>query len=112
MVGNGMKAGPNFAGHYALISWGCGSGCAQTGVVNLKTGNFVPLPGDDFIHSFHVAPSAYDFMPSSFSIDSKLFVLIGELGETKENGAFYYKLENDRITLIHKTLYYSKCADE
>jgi hypothetical protein len=34
----GAQSGPNFAGHYRLASWGCGTGCLNWGVVDLKTG--------------------------------------------------------------------------
>src|SRR5437762_2719445 len=30
--------GPNFAGHLRLAEWGCGSCCADFGIVDLKTG--------------------------------------------------------------------------
>src|SRR4051812_2968655 len=28
------RGGPNFAGHYTVVIWGCGTGCAQMGVVD------------------------------------------------------------------------------
>jgi hypothetical protein len=34
----GAQSGPNFAGHYRLASWGCGTGCLSWGLVDLKTG--------------------------------------------------------------------------
>jgi hypothetical protein len=36
--------GPNFAGHLRLAQWGCGSCCADFGIVDLKTG-VVWMPG-------------------------------------------------------------------
>ncbi|HTT98951.1 MAG TPA: hypothetical protein VMF58_12940 [Rhizomicrobium sp.] len=35
---DGATFGPNFAGHYRLASWGCGTGCLNWGLVDLKTG--------------------------------------------------------------------------
>src|SRR3954471_2777292 len=32
------RTGPNFAGRYTVVVWGCGTGCAQMGVVDSKTG--------------------------------------------------------------------------
>src|SRR5919107_721866 len=32
------RGGPNFAGRYTVVVWGCGTGCAQMGVVDSKTG--------------------------------------------------------------------------
>lgn len=34
----GAKQGANFAGHYALVWWGCGNECQQALVVDLRTG--------------------------------------------------------------------------
>ena len=47
--------GVNFAGHYALATWGCGSGCAQFAIVDLNTGK-VHHPGFDEV-DFHYPPA-------------------------------------------------------
>lgn len=31
--------GPNFAGHYTLVSWGCGSSCQEWAVIDARTGH-------------------------------------------------------------------------
>lgn len=36
--------GPNFAGHYRVVNWGCGSGCLMMVIVDLKTGAIYPPP--------------------------------------------------------------------
>jgi hypothetical protein len=36
--------GPNFAGHYFVINWGCGSGCLMLVVVDALTGHVYPPP--------------------------------------------------------------------
>ena len=38
------RPGPNFAGHYIVIRWGCGSPCIQMAVVDADTGNVYPPP--------------------------------------------------------------------
>ena len=37
-ITEGAKEGPNFAGHYTLISWGCGTECQSGVVVDAQTG--------------------------------------------------------------------------
>src|SRR3954466_12462988 len=32
------RVGPNFAGRYTVVVWGCGTGCAQMGVVDARNG--------------------------------------------------------------------------
>lgn len=34
----GAKLGPNFAGHYTVVMWGCGSPCQNFAIINAKTG--------------------------------------------------------------------------
>ena len=36
---------PNFAGHYRITTWGCGTFCVAGGIVDLATGQLYPLPG-------------------------------------------------------------------
>ena len=33
-----MRLGPNFAGHYRVVVWGCGSSCAMFAAVDLNSG--------------------------------------------------------------------------
>ncbi|HKQ11242.1 MAG TPA: hypothetical protein VJS85_08645 [Rhizomicrobium sp.] len=50
-IRDGMRQGANFAGHYALIGWGCGTSCLSYVAGDVVTGqmfNF-PLSGEDFI---------------------------------------------------------------
>src|SRR5687767_1925885 len=34
----GAAQGVNFAGHYTLVAWGCGTGCLSGGIIDAKTG--------------------------------------------------------------------------
>lgn len=34
----GAATGPNFAGHYTIVLWGCGTGCQFVSVVDARTG--------------------------------------------------------------------------
>jgi len=38
------QAGPNFAGHYSVIQWGCGSPCLMMVVADALTGKVYDLP--------------------------------------------------------------------
>jgi len=35
---NAAKEGVNFAGHYILTTWGCGTNCSQTAVIDARSG--------------------------------------------------------------------------
>src|SRR5271156_2810076 len=40
-----LHNGANFAGHYRVAIWGCGSSCAMFAVINLKTGHVITPEG-------------------------------------------------------------------
>lgn len=58
----GVAGGPNFAGHFALVEWGCGSGCQAGAIVDVRTGRVYDLP------------EATGF-GTSYRLDSRLLVL-------------------------------------
>jgi hypothetical protein len=37
-LSRGIKKGPNFAGVYRVVSWGCGTDCTHMAIVNVETG--------------------------------------------------------------------------
>ncbi|CAM5500917.1 hypothetical protein MAUB1S_08371 [Mycolicibacterium aubagnense] len=49
-IRDGMKEGPNFAGHFSLIEIGCGGSCIFTFLIDARTGKVVdfPLGGEEF----------------------------------------------------------------
>ncbi|HEU0013483.1 MAG TPA: hypothetical protein VFQ45_07350 [Longimicrobium sp.] len=38
MLRQGAAKGPNFAGHYTVVEWGCGSPCHAYAIVDARTG--------------------------------------------------------------------------
>ncbi|HEX8559065.1 MAG TPA: hypothetical protein VF668_13250 [Pyrinomonadaceae bacterium] len=99
-LGEGARGGPNFAGRYTVVVWGCGTGCAQMGVVDAVTGrvHFPPLDYADI-------PDMEDEAARSrwFRLDSRLLVLTrdhydGRGGYT----AFYYLFDGVRFRLLRK----------
>jgi len=44
MLRNGAKEGPNFAGHFTVVQWGCGTNCLSGAIVDAKTGEVYQLP--------------------------------------------------------------------
>lgn len=43
-VRNGVKAGPNFGGHYTLIEIGCGTSCVFAFLIDAKNGRLIDFP--------------------------------------------------------------------
>ena len=66
---------PNFAGHYQVVSWGCGTGCQVFAVVDTVTGKIT------------FAPRSTQ-QGASFHLDSALFIL-DPPRETPDHFAYY-----------------------
>lgn len=61
----GAARGPNFAGRYTVVEWGCGSPCHAFAIVDARTGRvyFVPQTAN---------------AGAEYRLDSRLFVIDGE----------------------------------
>ncbi|HEX8288534.1 MAG TPA: hypothetical protein VF556_11085 [Pyrinomonadaceae bacterium] len=88
---------PNFAGHYIITTWGCGTGCQVGPVIDAKTGKvyYLPFPvGQDY-------QADDDFKPAEFRLDSKLITFSGfRVDKNEEAEARFYKFENGRFKFL------------
>jgi len=111
-----MTHGPNYADHYRVVSWGCGTSCSQFAVVNLKTGHVIILKGMYSVaHDINLRTDG--FLPDTdsksngfrFKKDSKLLVLVGAVvaDHSKKvrfkEGASYYVLKGENLQFVHRT---------
>jgi hypothetical protein len=90
---NAAKEGVNFAGHYILTTWGCGTNCSQSAVIDARNGKvFFPrvLEGA----GFGFCDLADDAEPIVYRADSRLLVLSGFKGGELE-------LENSRCGIYY-----------
>ena len=111
MIRYGAKAGANFAGHYSIVRWGCGSGCLMLAIVDEKTGHVyhpenlgtVDFTNIDF-DTFAKQGSTDDLV--TYHPDSKLISVIGAINEDSGlRGISYFVWENNklrRIRFVHK----------
>jgi hypothetical protein len=89
---------PNFAGHYILISWGCGAECVEGAVIDAKTGKV-------YWWKFTICcwGTSVDekFKPIEFRADSRLLVFSGARNEKDgDAGVHFYQIENGRFVHI------------
>ncbi len=97
----GAQTGPNFAGHYTAVQWGCGTGCAQMGIVDAKTGRvyFPPLEYNDIIDMEDESVRS-----RFFRLDSRLLVLTRSFYDGDDTyTAYYYLFDNGRFRLLRKS---------
>jgi hypothetical protein len=95
--------GPNFAGHYTIASWGCGSGCAQYAIVDARNGRVFFPPQVRFVdvmrvtHPEHLSYEAV--LRRHFRRDSALFIVVGR-PDGKDEGIFYYRWTGTGLRLV------------
>ena len=101
------REGPNFAGHFTIVTWGCGAGCVQFAIVDAKTG-IVYSP------RFYVAARTHfdeetdqPDEPLQFRIDSRLLIISGSPNE-KNEGVYYYSWDGKRLALIKSAAFKKK----
>lgn len=95
-------AGPNFAGHYVLIQWGCGSGCLQFVIADSLTGKIFHPPVQTA--SFHFSKGDVEQEKNwqcfddllVFSRQSRLLVLEGCVDD-KQCGRHFYLMQEDGL---------------
>jgi hypothetical protein len=103
---NPTKAkGPNFAGHYFVIRWGCGSQCVMMAIVDAKTGKVYnpPLADQD---SLWVPLDNLSEMETDLRPDSSLMILRNACRDFKDRktcGTYYFNWKNNHFDLIKFT---------
>ena len=97
VIREGEQQGPNFAGHYTVVIWGCGTSCAQFAIVDAMTGQTYDPPfrlitwGDE--------EGLLKQSGLHFRLDSSLFVAQG-CPEEKNCAARYYEWKDNRLILL------------
>ena len=76
---NAAKTGVNFAGHYILTTWGCGTNCSQSAIIDARNGK-VFFPDQLAGSGFGFCDFSDDTEPMVFKANSRLLVLNGFKG--------------------------------
>jgi hypothetical protein len=106
-IREGAKGGPNFAGHYAIAEWGCGSSCISIAVVDEKTGAVYDGPfvilGYIPVHVYPDVPTvdSIDQLGVKFKLDSRLLIVRG-CAEDEDCASFYYEWTGSKFELLRK----------
>jgi hypothetical protein len=100
VIREGTAKGPNFDGHYIVVEWGCGAGCAQFSIVDAPTGKVYdpPFPGVSF------ESAEGKFLADSgirYKQDSSLMVISGCPGG-RDCATWYYEWTGTELKLIKK----------
>lgn len=98
-----VAKGPNFAGHFTIAEWGCGSGCLQFVVVDLETGEVHESPFGSLPKAvFCAGESAEGETGLLYHADSSLLIARG-CPNFKNCGAVYYQWSGGKFKLLRET---------
>jgi len=100
VIRNGAREGPNFAGHYTIVVWGCGLNCRQLAIVDARSGE-VFFPSNLLQINFLFEDTA-EFL--QFRKNSRLLIVVGSMVGTNDDwrtGKYYYEWKNQRLLLVH-----------
>ena len=103
-LSEGVRGGVNFAGHYTVVGWGCGTGCISGAIVDLDRGKVLWPEQLNGIGVWYFGDSYAD-EPVAYRKNSRLLVITGSPGvlrdaPEKPSGVYYYEWKNDRLQLV------------
>jgi hypothetical protein len=94
------RSGPNFAGNYTFVNWGCGTCCSQFAIVDAISGR-VYFPGFNVTCTNTSQGMGHDFQ---YRINSDLLIMMGSRNG-KGGGKYYYRWRNNRLNFIRTAKY-------
>jgi len=97
-ITQGARTPADFAGHYRVVKFSCGTECTGYSINDVVSGRRIGEGSADFPYA--VGPSKRAELPRglSFRSDSRLFVVQGCL-ISKPCGSYFYELQNDKLVL-------------
>jgi len=99
-----LRQGVNFAGHFVVAGWGCGTGCTNAAVIDTFTGKV--LWPEQFFNVDATYGDGYSQVQLDFKKNSRLLIIHGRPGTRRESGFdgpagdYYYEWSNGRFRLI------------
>jgi hypothetical protein len=106
------RSKPNFAGHYIVATWGCGTGCSRVAIIDAKTGAVLHPDGLRSVQVAHVhrevldaapdnSPQRGDFGALHHRPDSRLLALFGTPEHQKRlHGISYFVMRAGKLQRI------------
>lgn len=99
-----IRGGVNFAGHYVVAGWGCGTGCISGAIIDARNGKvYWPLP----LYALGVwyDGASYVEKPVEYRKNSRLLIIRGSPGvkdndPEKPNGEYHYDWSGNELRLV------------
>ncbi len=104
MLRQAAVKGPNFAGHFTVAVWGCGSACTDFGIIDVKSGRVFFAPDLRGISTFRVVePDSQEpeYNGLRFRTGSRLLVVLGAPREDEaRDGVAFYEWTGTELKLL------------
>ena len=99
------QEGPNFAGHFKIAHWGCGTDCMGFGVIDLKIGKVFRFPFEALFYPTFPEQDE-EFRAMKFKKDSRI-VIADSCPNCDHDpcGTYFYILEDDHFKLIDEQIH-------
>jgi hypothetical protein len=89
--------GTNFAGHYAVATLSCGTGCIAADILDLRTGKLTSVPFENSGWT-----EAHDrFREIEFRRASRLIVFAGRIDDKGPTGWHFFVFNNGKLNRVH-----------
>jgi hypothetical protein len=104
----GATHGPNFAGHFTIVGWGCGASCLQFAIVDVISGRVSFPIGIESVSTTHVGNDVGEvdiaFNALRFRIDSNLLIVLGAINENDSSEGIRYYSWNETTLVPVRTI--------
>lgn len=111
VIGEQVKRGPDFAGHYTIVPIGCGAATVCPAIVDSKTGK-VWFPSElRSAEALFVNAEKIEVNTLNYRLNSRLLVVIGSTNEQYNRpGVSYYVWQDGRLNRIRFTPAFKLCG--
>ena len=105
-IRDSAQKGPNFAGHYTIVEWGCGAGCVAIVTVDAKTGAIYHGPFRNLAWTMMRYEGKYNanddkFEQLAYRPDSRLLIARG-CPEEANCASYFWEWTGEQFRLIRK----------
>lgn len=96
-----LRGGVNFAGHYIIAGWGCGTGCTNAAVIDARSGK-IHWP-EELYNVDASYGEGYSDVQLDFRRNSRMLIIHGRPGTANESGPsgpmgdHYFEWRGDRF---------------
>lgn len=104
VIQDAVQRGPNFAGHFTLAEWGCGTGCLSIAVVDTESGVVYEGPFGKLPRaSIYLGPPPDPESTGLFFYPNSRLLIAAGCPNRETCGRYYYEWLGNRFKLIARS---------